>query len=68
MYTDGHLAGDVKKLPLNLLDALRALEASPVLTEALGGLVPAYLKLKHGEWNDYARHLSDWERQATLDC
>jgi glutamine synthetase len=68
MYTESHLAGDVKKLPLNLLDALRALEGSAVLTEALGALVPAYLKLKHGEWNDYARHLSDWERQATLDC
>ena len=30
--------------------------------------VSAYLKLKHAEWNDYARHLTDWERQTTLDC
>jgi glutamine synthetase len=68
MYTEGHKVGDVKKLPLNLLDALRALEASEVLTAALGDFVPAYLKLKHNEWNDYARHLTQWERDTTLDC
>jgi glutamine synthetase len=68
MYTDGHKVTDVKKLPLNLLDALRALEASTVLGEGLGDLAPAYLKLKHGEWNDYARHLTQWERDNTLDC
>ena len=68
MYTDGHRVGHVKKLPLNLLDALRALEDSAVLNDALGAVVPAYLKLKHGEWNDYARHLTQWERDTTLDC
>ena len=31
MYTEGHKAKDAKKLPLNLLDALRALEKSTVL-------------------------------------
>ncbi|WP_419807892.1 type III glutamate--ammonia ligase [Sphingomonas sp.] len=68
MYTDGHMIADAKKLPLNLLDALRSLEASTVLRDALGPVVPAYLKLKHGEWNDYARHLTQWERDTTLDC
>ena len=69
MYTEGHLVvGTPPKLPLNLLDALRALEASEVLTAAMPELVPAYLKLKHGEWNDYARHLTQWERDTTLDC
>jgi glutamine synthetase len=68
MYTDGHTVGDVKKLPLNLLDALRALEASTVLGNALGPVVPSYLKLKHGEWSDYARQLTPWERETTLDC
>ena len=68
MYTDADRAGAVKKLPLNLLDALRALEASQVLGDALGAVVPAYLKLKHSEWNDYARHLTQWERDTTLDC
>jgi len=68
MYTDGHLVRDVKKLPLNLLDALRALEASKLLNESLGEYVPAYLKLKHQEWNDFSRHLTQWERETTLDC
>jgi glutamine synthetase type III len=69
MYSEADKAGDVKRLPLNLLDALRALEASAVLGDALGKeFVAAYLKLKHAEWNSYARHLTTWERQTTLDC
>ncbi|MGA7806640.1 type III glutamate--ammonia ligase [Bradyrhizobium sp.] len=68
MYTDGHLVRDVKKLPLNLLDALRALEASQLLKDTLGEYVPAYLKLKHQEWDDFSRHLTQWERETTLDC
>ncbi|KQO85264.1 MAG: type III glutamate--ammonia ligase [Methylobacteriaceae bacterium] len=68
MYTDGHTVEGVKRLPLNLLDALRALEASPVLNEALGAFVPSYLKLKRQEWDDYCRHLTQWERDTTLDC
>jgi glutamine synthetase len=68
MYTDGHTVLDAKKLPLNLLDALRALDGSEPLKAALGEVVPAYLKLKHAEWSDYARHLTQWERETTLDC
>ncbi|CAN5688609.1 hypothetical protein BH11PSE3_BH11PSE3_23280 [soil metagenome] len=66
MYTDGHTVS-AKQLPLNLLDALRQFERSTVLAERLGGLVPSYLKLKHEEWNAYARHLSPWERETTID-
>jgi glutamine synthetase len=68
MYTDGNTVKDAKRLPLNLLDALRAFEASPVMKDYLGSFVPAYATLKHGEWNDYARHLTQWERDTTLDC
>ena len=68
MYTQGHTLSGVKRLPLNLLDALRALDASSVMHEALGPLIPAYLKLKYAEWHDYARHLTQWERDTTLDC
>ena len=69
MYTEGHKAKDAKKLPLNLLDALRALDKSLVIKAALGEeTVAAYLKLKHTDWNAYASHLTDWERQTTLDC
>ena len=68
MYTDGEKVQNVPKLPLNLLDAIRAFETSDVLGEALGALVPSYAKLKHAEWNDYARHLTEWQRATTLDC
>jgi glutamine synthetase type III len=69
MYTEGHKAKNAKKLPLNLLDALRALEKSTVLKNALGAAtVASYLKLKHDDWNAYSRHLTEWERQTTLDC
>ena len=59
---DGHTV-ETKKLPLNLLDALRLFEASPLLSD----LAPAYVKLKRAEWEAYARHLSPWERENTLD-
>ena len=67
MYTHGHTV-EAKKLPLNLLDALRAAEKSPFLADALGELLPAYLKLKYDDWNNYARALTPWERDTTLDC
>jgi glutamine synthetase type III len=69
MYAEGHKVEGAKKLPLNLLGALRALEASQVLREGLGeGFVNSYLKLKHEDWNAYARELTAWERETTLDC
>ncbi len=69
VYAEPERAGQAKRLPLNLLDALRELEANGDLTHALGGeTVAAFAKLKHDEWNAYAAHLSDWERQNTLDC
>jgi glutamate---methylamine ligase len=69
MYTDGHKAAGAKKLPLNLLDALRALEESTVLRDALGEpALSAYIKLKLDDWNAYSRHLTAWERETTLDC
>jgi glutamine synthetase len=68
MYTDGHTVTDAKRLPLNLLDALRALEKSSILRGALGDeLVDGFLKLKTIEWNDYSRFLTQWERDNTLD-
>lgn len=69
MYAEGHKARGAKKLPLCLLDAIRAFERNKTLRSALGeGFCKAYIKLKTAEWNDYARHLTDWERRHTLDC
>ncbi len=69
MYTHGHTVKNAKKLPLNLLDALRLFEKSPMVKAALGSeFVTAYSKLKNLEWNDYSRHLTTWESANTLDC
>jgi glutamine synthetase len=69
MYTEGHTVKNAKKLPLNLLDALRALDKSPILATGLGKeVVEAYSKLRLADWNAYSRHLTEWEREATLDC
>jgi len=68
MYTEGHTVTDAKKLPLNMLDALRALDGSSVIKERLGAFVPSFVKLKMEEWNSYSRHLTQWERDNTLDC
>jgi glutamine synthetase len=69
MYTEREKAASAKKLPLNLLDALRALEQSSVLKSAFGEeTLASYIKLKHEDWNAYSRHLTEWERQTTLDC
>jgi len=70
MYTEGHKAPQgTKKLPLNLLDALRLTERSELLRRELGDeFVDSYVKLKNREWNEYARQLTDWERATTLDC
>lgn len=69
MYAEGHKARGAKKLPLYLIDAIRAFERNKPLRSALGEeFSQAYIKLKTEEWNEYARHLTDWERQHTLDC
>ena len=69
MYTEGHKAGKVKKLPLNLLDSIRIFDSSKVIREGFGNqFVDSYVKLKNKEWESYSRNLSQWERDATLDC
>ena len=69
MYTEGHTVKNAKRLPLNLLDALRLLAKSSVLKSGLGeAFVSSYLKLKHDDWNAYAQHLTQWERDTTLDA
>jgi glutamine synthetase len=68
MYEPGAAPDGVRRLPLNLLDALRAFDASTMLRSALGTeFVESYVKLRMSEWNDYMRHLTQWERDRTLD-
>ncbi|RJG47111.1 MULTISPECIES: type III glutamate--ammonia ligase [unclassified Mesorhizobium] len=68
MYKDGHTVTNGPKLPLNLLDALREYDKDSGLKSAMGEeFSSAFLKLKHQEWNAYASHFTQWERENTLD-
>ena len=54
---------------VRLREALRNLDADTSLKAALGNeFADAYIKLKTGEWNYFASHLTQWERDTTLDC
>ena len=69
MYAEGHKVKGAKKLPLNLLDALRALDKNKMLRAAMGDdVIDSYVKLKMDEWHSFKRHLSQWEYDHTLDC
>lgn len=69
MYAETSGADGVRRLPLNLLDSVRAFQASTSLRAALGAaFCEAYAKLKFQEWDSYMRHLTQWERDSTLDC
>ena len=68
MYAEGHKVRGAKRLPLNLLDALRELDRDRKLKAALGSeCAAAFLKLKRQEWDSFAAHFSAWEREHTLD-
>jgi len=68
MYAEGHKVKNAPKLPLNLLDALRAFQNNKIMRGILGAeFADSYLKLKMEEWNSYMQHFSEWERQNALD-
>lgn len=54
-------------LPQNLHQALIALENDPVILGALGPAGEEFLRLKHMEWIEYMRHVSDWEIKSYLE-
>jgi len=68
MYENGHKVRGVPRLPLNLLDALRAYDKDRELKKMLGEeFSAAFLKMKHGEWHSFVSHFSRWEKEHTLD-
>ena len=68
MYAQGHKVR-ARRLPLYLLDAVRAFDKDKALKAALGDSFSAsYVKLKMQEWDEYSKHLTEWERTTTLDC
>ncbi|MFV0243651.1 MAG: type III glutamate--ammonia ligase [Qingshengfaniella sp.] len=68
MYAEGHKVRGAPKLPLNLLDALRAYDRDKGLKAAMGEeFSAAFLKMKQTEWNSFVSHFSNWEKEHTLD-
>lgn len=61
-----HAAG-IGILPQNLHEALAALAQDSVLRQALGPVIDEFLSLKHMEWVEYMRHVSDWEINSYLE-
>jgi len=68
-YAEPEKLRKAAKLPLNMLDAIRAFEKDKAFCAALGkDFAASYAKLKHTEWNSFTHHLTAWERDRTLDC
>jgi glutamine synthetase len=69
MYTEGQTLRRVRRLPLNLLDAIRLFDKSKVVRTGLGDeFVSSYVKLKLDDWRSYSTSITAWERDHTLDC
>ena len=68
MYAEGHTVTDAPRLPLNLLDAIRAFDGDTALKQAMGtAFADSFVKMKMQEWTAYVSHFSQWERDNTLD-
>ena len=61
-------ARGIAQLPQSLGEAIDALEADELVRGMLGATLAAeFARLKRAEWTEYARHVSDWERQRYAD-
>ena len=68
MYADGHKVRGAPRLPLNMLDAIRAFDKDKLLKSAMGDeFSAAFIKLKTNEWNSFTAHFTQWEKDNTLD-
>ncbi|MFD7136144.1 hypothetical protein [Streptomyces sp. NPDC059894] len=73
MTTDGarieRAVRGIAPLPTDLLTALRALEESPTVREALGDLTTrAWLEASRADWNAWHRLVTPWEVDRYLDA
>ena len=69
MYEEGQRLKRVRRLPLNLLDAIRLTDKNKTLRRRLGDkFVDSHVKMQLDTWRRYATSLSRWEIDNTLDC
>ena len=60
-------ASGIQALPSSLEEALREMEADPVIMDVLGGHVAShYIHGKMKEWNEYCIRVSNWELEKYL--
>jgi len=68
LFTADHQEMGLEILPQSLDRALDELQADTVLAERIGeDLVAEFIKVKRIEWQDYMRHVSDWEIERYLE-
>lgn len=68
LVSSGDPLSDIQRLPANLSDAVDELEKDVLLREYLGaGIVDEFIKVKRQEWDEYHRHVSEWETQRYLE-
>jgi glutamine synthetase len=60
-------ASGARRLPRNLLEAIEAFEADPLVHEVYPAqFIAAYVDMKHTEWEAYHAEVSTWERNRYL--
>ena len=72
--TDAQRAEMVKQLewitgsPIELSEVVDPTVLGGALINLGDEVIDSYIKLKMQEWEDYCHHLTQWERDHTLDC
>tara|TARA_Y100000748_G_scaffold32588_1_gene24094 strand:+ start:100 stop:480 length:381 start_codon:yes stop_codon:yes gene_type:complete len=77
MYKDYKKYPNLKKLPNDIMQAIKMLQKNKTLSQAFGkDVIASYIKLKNLEINDFKRKttfnkkkpITSWEKDNTLDC
>jgi glutamine synthetase type III len=73
MYTQGHKLKRVKKLPVNLDQALKKFSEDVIVKNSIGSkIVSKYIKLKKRELKEFNKvresNKKDWTRKNIIDC
>ena len=67
MDDDARAAAGIDSLPGSLEEAIKAMQADPMVLETLGGHVSEnYIEGKAKEWDEYHTRVSSWEREKYI--
>ena len=67
MDDDARAAAGIDSLPGSLEEAIKAMQADPMVLETLGGNVSEnYIEVKAKEWDEYRTRVSSWERELYI--